>query len=112
MDIIEKLRNEYEAYQPKLAYEGSNEHLQKFDKLPPTKLIDAKRVWDKHFQADPGIPSPDGYYIVDTDLDLSGSICPDVLQLPSEMQGQELWIEIYVDRLNCIHMRAIGGYKL
>lgn len=42
-------------------------------------------------------------------LDASGHGNPDAFPVPPEMQGQELEVTVYVDPLDYIRMRTIGG---
>lgn len=114
MNIIERLRAHYQIQPPRYSFKGSSEGLtmeaQLFDKRPNQKAIDLEiPVWREFKQANAGV-SLDGYCVVNVLLDASENGNPEMLPLPPQMEGHELETEIYVDCLNCIRMRAIGGY--
>lgn len=116
MDVITRLKKHYENRAPRLSFggsEGDAVQTRSYDKWPEKETMQTLGVvvWRDHVKASPNISSPDGYRVVDACLDVSGTLDPDALPLPPEMQGHELQIAIFVDNLDCIRMRAIGGYS-
>jgi hypothetical protein len=115
MNVIARLIKHYQIQQPRLSFgesEGSAVQMCLFDKWPDQEAIKSLGVvvWRHKTMASPDTAPTIGYCMVNAYLDLSGRSNPDALPLPREMQNHELQIVVYVDYLDCIRMRAIGGY--
>jgi hypothetical protein len=118
MELINRLRTYYEQYPPHLSYggnEGKNVTGKPYQKWPTEEEFDslgiaAVKVWHKNLPARANAFPIEGYCVVDACLDESGRLTPNALPLWPEMEGHELLICVYVDRLDRIHMRAIGGF--
>jgi hypothetical protein len=118
MEVISRLKTHYEQYPPRLSYggnEGKNITGKRYQKWPTEEEfnslgIAAVKVWHEKLPATADTFPVEGYCVVDTCLDNSGRLIPDALPLWPEMEGHELSICVYVDRLDRIHMRAIGGF--
>lgn len=59
----------------------------------------------------PNTPPTSRYCFVDVCLDFTGTSAPDIISLPNEMKDNEVQITLYLDELDCIRLRAIGGYN-
>jgi hypothetical protein len=108
-----KIEAYYGKHPPKLGYNGvsgkgtevsflaswpeplSNEHL-------------IRVVW----QTERSGCAPQKHCLVDAFLTCSENEIPDTLCLPSEMEGCELSVIVYVDNLDCLRMRAVSGRRL
>jgi len=115
MNVFERLTQHYQTQPPRLSFrgsEGSAMQMRIFDKYPDeeaTKPLGVT-VWRHRSTASPDVAPAVGYCMVDACLDVSGWNNPDALPLPVEMKNHELEIVVYLDCLDCIRMRAIGGY--
>jgi hypothetical protein len=116
MNVFERLTKYYQTQPPRLSFggsEGSALQMRVFDKYPDeeaTKPLGIT-VWRHRSTVNLDTAPIVGYCMVDVCLDFSGWSNPDALHLPLEMQNHELEIVVYLDRLDCIRMRAIGGYS-
>lgn len=116
MHNVERLRTYYQKLPPCMSYGGSEGESLKgkvYAKWPEEELsasLGGPIVWRSHILAMPDVPVPDGYCSVDACLDSSGLQNPEALPLFPEMEGHELRVVVYVDCLNRIWMKAIGGF--
>ncbi len=117
MDVIERLIQHYLNQAPLLSFtaqEGDSLKVRQYHEWPEKEAGEelGAPVWRGHEKASSNTPPPDGYCVIDACLDASGFKNPGTLPLHPQMRGQEIRIIVYVDTLNCIHMRAIGGYSI
>jgi hypothetical protein len=118
MELFDRLKIHYEQCPPRLSYnglEGTNVIGKRYSKLPTAEELgplgkDSLQVWHKKVPATTGTLPVEGYCVIEACLDVTGRSNPDALPLWPEMEGHELYIDIYVDNLNRILMRAIGGF--
>lgn len=118
MELINRLMTHYKQYPPRLSYggnEGKNLTGKSYQKWPTEEELNslgiaAVKVWYEKYPPTTDKLPVEGYCVMDACLDESGRLTPDALPLSPEMEGHELSICVYVDMLDRIHMRAIGGF--
>ena len=117
MHVIERLTNYYKQNPPRLSYggsEGENMRGKVYLEWPKEEEVTNRGevvVWLENIEASSDAPPIEGYCIVDVSLDPSGHKNPDALPLFPEMKGHALRIAVYVDSLDRIHMKAVGGFS-
>lgn len=118
MELIEKLIAHYKLNPPRLSYDGREGRDVKgaaypsWPKEEEIKLlgVGSIAVWRGRIPGTKIELPVEGYCVVDACLDETGRFIPEALPLWPEMEGHELSIIVYVDRLDCVRMRAIGGF--
>lgn len=115
---IERLTKNYTENPPRLSFNGSEgqsvtgmvhsewPHNEEKEHLGDGSII----VWRSRIPAGTSPLPVEGYCVVNACLDVTGRSIPERLPLFQEMEGHELIIVVYVDKLGCIRMRAIGGF--
>lgn len=118
MKTINRLTNHYEQHPPQLSYggsEGKNVTAKIYPSLPHEEMskplgVGSVQIWFKEFPATKTSLPIEGYCVVNACLDETGRLNPAALPLWPEMEGHGLRVMIYADMLNCIQMKAIGGF--
>lgn len=115
MYTFDKLKNHYKSKPPKINF-GEKDALGMQVRITGKFPFDESTrdvgpiVWRKKLALDADTKSAAHYGHVDICLDFTGDTIPETIPLPSEMKGQKIELTLYLDELDCVRMRAIGGY--